>query len=105
MDPIPIPEWVKDAPDVEGVREFHLPAGSGISGPPAGAFLTNVQAGNSLRPHPMWHVLFEVTDDDLKLLSESRILVLACSIVPVFQVYPWHRNVDGDVLRDPEDTT
>ena len=104
MDPIPIPEWVRQAPDIEEVKDFHLPSGSGISGPPAGAFLANVSAENALRPLPMWHVLFEVTDEDLELLKRSRVLVLACSVVPIFQVYPWHRTVDGDDLREPEDS-
>ncbi len=103
MDPIAIPDWVRNAPDVEDVKDFHLPSGSGISGPPASAFLTNVQAENALNPNPMWHVLFEVTDEDLELLKRSRVLVLACSVVPIFQVYPWHRTVDGADLTDTKE--
>jgi len=95
MDPIAIPEWVKEAPDVIRVAEWHLPVGSGISGPPAGAFLTMTPAENALEPLPMWHVLIDVTDEDIAVLQKSHVLVFACSVVPVFQFYPWHLTVEG----------
>jgi hypothetical protein len=44
MDPLPIPDWIRNAPDVIDVNDFHLPPGSGISGPPAGAFLETAAA-------------------------------------------------------------
>ncbi len=100
MDVLAIPDWVRDAEDVVAITEWHLPAGSGISGPPAAAFLTIQRAENALEPRPMWHVLLEVTDEDLELLQKSRVLVLACSVVPVFQVYPWHRTLDGGEIGE-----
>lgn len=95
MDPIAIPDWVRGAPEVMDVRDWHLPVGSGISGPPAGAFLTAVQAENALGEMHMWHILLAVTDEDIELLKKSKVLVLALSVVPIFQVYPWDKKADG----------
>lgn len=103
MEPLPIPDWIRTDPEVVRVADFHLPAGSGISGPPAGAYLVNVIAENSLRPLPMWHVLFEVSDADLEALDRSRVLVMACSVVPIFQVYPFHRRIDGTLTEGSAD--
>lgn len=96
MNPLPIPDFVKSDPAVLDVREFHLPEGSGISGPPAGAFLVNTEAENALEPHPMWHMLLEVTDEDIEELKRSKVLVVAVSVVPVFQVHPWHLTIEGE---------
>lgn len=100
MDPIAIPDWIRSDPEVKSVADFHLPKGSGISGPPAGAYLVNVSAENAIRPLPMWHVLFEVSDEDLEALARSRVLVMACSVVPIFQVYPLHRRIDGTSIHE-----
>lgn len=100
MDPLPIPDWIRRLPEVAAVSDFHLPDGSGISGPPAGAFLVDTPAENALRPIPMWHLLFGVTDDDLDRLDRSRVLNLAVSVVPIFQLHPWHATIDGRLI-DP----
>lgn len=99
MDALPIPDWVRNDPDVLQVTDFHLPPGSGISGPPAGAFLMETSAENALAPIPMWHMLFGVTDEDLEQLRKTRVLRLAVSVVPVFQVGPWHATIEGEPVE------
>lgn len=88
MDAIAIPDWIRDDPTVERLSEFHLPLGSGISGPPAAAFLSNTDADNALQPFAMWHLLLHTTDEEIAWLQKSHTLVLALSIVPIFMVYP-----------------
>ena len=99
MDALPIPDWVRNAPDVLDVKEWHLPPGSGISGPPAGAYLLNAPAENALRPLPMWHILLSADDEALQALEKSRVLVLACSVVPIFQVYPFPWTIEGELVE------